>query len=133
MRRQIVCAIAVAVLCGAGIAAQIRVPEKLPPATRAGGNITAKPVTGKLPRQRNGRPDLTGLWLRRGGIANIAQGLPKGETMPLRPEMPTMLPWGIVRFTLARTGLPASYSKPTPRITMYSTPPNGVDDSKEPS
>ena len=86
MRRQIVCAIAVAVLCGAGIAAQIRVPEKLPPATRAGGNITAKPVTGKLPRQRNGRPDLTGLWLRRGGIANIAQGLPKGETMPLRPE-----------------------------------------------
>mgnify|MGYP001365208384 CR=1 FL=1 len=51
----------------------------------AGGNNTTKPPVGPLPRQANGRPDLTGLWLRRGGTGNISQGLPKGETMPLLP------------------------------------------------
>src|SRR6185503_12060200 len=79
-------AIAASVAFTAPLQAQITVPKTLPPATRAGGNITAKPVSGALPRQANGRPDLTGLWLRRGGIGNITQGLAKGETMPLLPE-----------------------------------------------
>jgi hypothetical protein len=78
--------IAAAVAFTSPLLAQISVPKTPPPATRAGGNITAKPVSGALPRQANGRPDLTGLWLRRGGVGNITQGLPKGETMPLLPE-----------------------------------------------
>lgn len=65
---------------------QVSIPSTPPPTVRAGGNITAKPPQGPLPRQANGRPDLTGLWLRREGTGNISQGLPKGETMPLRPE-----------------------------------------------
>ena len=78
--------IAVALLPAAAVDAQVSVPSTKPPTARAGGNITAKPTTGPVPRQANGRPDLTGLWLRRGGIVNISDGLPKGETMPLRPE-----------------------------------------------
>ena len=78
--------IAAVVLVVAALEAQITVPTTLPPAARAGGNITTKPPVGPLPRQANGRPDLTGLWLRRGGTGNISQGLPKGETMPLLPE-----------------------------------------------
>ena len=77
--------IAVIVVTAASLGAQITIPTTLPPATRAGGNITTKAPEGPLPRQANGRPDLTGLWLRRGGTGNIAQGLPKGETMPLLP------------------------------------------------
>jgi hypothetical protein len=77
---------AAVVLVVAALEAQITVPTTLPPAARAGGNITTKPPVGPLPRHANGRPDLTGLWLRRGGTGNISQGLPKGETMPLLPQ-----------------------------------------------
>jgi hypothetical protein len=66
--------------------AQITVPKTPPPTARAGGNITTKPPEGPVPRQANGRPDLTGAWLRRGGVGRISDGLPKGETMPLLPE-----------------------------------------------
>jgi hypothetical protein len=78
--------IAAASLPMEALEAQITVPKTPPPTARAGGNIRATPPKGPLPRQANGRPDLTGLWLRQGGTANISQGLPKGETMPLRPE-----------------------------------------------
>jgi len=66
--------------------AQIRVPDTPPPQTRAGGSITAKPPTGPVPRKPNGQPDLTGVWLRRAGVANITQLLPQGEKMPFLPE-----------------------------------------------
>jgi len=79
-------ALAVAFAAISLVEAQISVPTTLPPATRAGGNITTVAPKGPVPRQANGRPDLTGLWLRRGGVVNIAQGLPKGETMPLLPQ-----------------------------------------------
>ena len=38
------------------------------------------------PRHANGRIDISGLWQGGGPIANIADGLPKGETIPLLPE-----------------------------------------------
>ena len=78
--------LAAAGLLPLALEAQITIPTTPPPTTRAGGNITTKAPVGPLPRQANGRPDLTGLWLRREGTTNISQGLPKGETMPLRPE-----------------------------------------------
>jgi hypothetical protein len=37
------------------------------------------------PRLAGGRIDLSGIWLGGGPIANIADGLPPGETMPLLP------------------------------------------------
>jgi hypothetical protein len=54
--------------------------------TRLGGNIRAKPVTGPLPRLANGKPDLEGVWLGGTPVGDISTALPKGETMPIRPE-----------------------------------------------
>jgi len=67
----------------AALEAQITVPSTPPPTARFGGNIRATPTKGPLPRQANGRPDLTGVWLRQGG------GLPKGDAMP--PALPALL------------------------------------------
>ena len=86
-------AIVAAVAVAAPLQAQITVPTTRPPTTRAGGNITAKPPEGPLPRQASGRPDLTGLWLRRGGIGDIRQGLKPGETLgDTRPDRRCVLP-----------------------------------------
>ena len=87
MRRDVAAVCAAAVVASViSLQAQITIPKTPPPTARAGGNIRANPPKGALPRQPNGRPDLTGVWLRNGGTGNISQGLPKGETMPLRPE-----------------------------------------------
>ncbi len=55
--------------------------------TRLGGNIRAtNPPTGPTPRQPDGKPDMTGVWLGGLSVGDISQNLPKGETMPIRPE-----------------------------------------------
>ena len=46
-----------------------------------------RPVpTGPAPRLPDGKPDLSGVWNGGGPIADLAQGLAKGETIPLLPE-----------------------------------------------
>ena len=102
--------IVVAAALAASISAQITVPTTPPPKTRAGGNITAKAPTGPVPRKANGQPDLGGVWLRRAGIVNIADLLPKGETLPLRPE------------TLKRMSLLKSQDDPQLRCLPVATP-----------
>src|SRR4051812_42357398 len=54
--------------------------------TRLGGNIRANPPSGPVPRQADGKPDLTGVWLGGGAVGDIATGLPKGEALPMLPE-----------------------------------------------
>jgi hypothetical protein len=44
-----------------------------------------------LPRVPGGTPDFSGVWQGGGPVADIAQGLPKGETIPLLPEAEKIL------------------------------------------
>jgi hypothetical protein len=41
--------------------------------------------SGPAPRLPDGTPDLSGVWLGGGALGDIAQGLPKGERLPLLP------------------------------------------------
>jgi hypothetical protein len=56
--------------------------ENTASANARGGSITAKAPSGPTPRKPNGQPDLTGLWLRRAGIVNIEQLLPRERRCP---------------------------------------------------
>jgi hypothetical protein len=51
--------------------------------------LAATSVSGQtgraLPRTTDGHPDLSGLWQGGGPVGNIADGLPKGQTIPLLP------------------------------------------------
>src|SRR3982751_5521169 len=51
------------------------------------GQQTRRPPTqsGPAPRLPDGTIDLTGVWVGGGPVADIAVGLPKGETLPLLP------------------------------------------------
>ena len=42
--------------------------------------------TGPAPRLPDGKPDLSGVWNGGGPIGDLAQGLAKGDTIPLLPE-----------------------------------------------
>ena len=49
------------------------------------------PPQGPTPRLPDGSVDLSGLWQGGGSGGDIAQGLPKGETIPLLPEAKTLM------------------------------------------
>jgi hypothetical protein len=44
------------------------------------------PPTGPTPHLPDGKPDLSGVWRGGGPIADLAQGLAKGDTIPLLPD-----------------------------------------------
>ena len=58
----------------------------LGPVNALGQEVKRPPVpTGPPPRLPDGTVDLNGLWNGGGPVNSIAQGLPKGETLPLLP------------------------------------------------
>jgi hypothetical protein len=58
----------------------------LGPVNALGQEVKRPPVpTGPAPRLPDGTVDLNGLWNGGGPVNSIAQGLPKGETLPLLP------------------------------------------------
>ena len=59
----------------------------LGPVDALGQQLARRPPaqTGPAPRLRDGTIDLNGVWVGGGSINDIAQGLPKGETLPLLP------------------------------------------------
>lgn len=103
-------ALAAAASLAVSVGAQISVPATPPPQTRAGGSITTKAPNGPTPRKANGQPDLSGVWLRRAGIVNIEQLLPKGDVLPYRPE------------TLKRMSLLKSQDDPQLKCLPVATP-----------
>jgi len=56
----------------------------VPPA--AAQQRRAPPPTGPVPRLPDGKPDLSGVWNGGGPVGDLAQGLAKGDTIPLSPE-----------------------------------------------
>lgn len=58
------------------------------------GQESAKPrpaQTGPAPRLPDGTVDFTGVWVGGGPVNDIAQGLPKGEKLPLLPASVKLL------------------------------------------
>jgi len=74
------------VSAAAVVAAQQTPPAATSPAGSGGLNRTAAAPTGPAPRLPNGQIDLSGVWQGGGPVGNIADGLAKGETLPIRPE-----------------------------------------------
>ena len=69
--------------CSAGVAAAVRWVR----VDALGQEVKRPPVpTGPAPRLPDGTIDLNGVWVGGGPVNDIAQGLPKGETLPLLPS-----------------------------------------------
>ena len=113
MIRFICLSIAASVLAVVSASAQQEAPA--PTVRRLGGNIRATPVSGPLPRTADGKPDLTGVWVGGLPVGNFAQGLPKGETMPLLPEAKKIMAAHQAKDDPQAQCLPV----PPPRFTPY--------------
>jgi hypothetical protein len=95
-------ALGIALFCAAGAVAQAPAPAAAktpglnPAEATAPAGGSANPDTarrrrpdptpqGPTPRLADGHPDFSGVWQGGGPVGDIAQGLPKGETIPLLP------------------------------------------------
>jgi len=70
---------------------------------------------GPAPRGADGRIDLSGIWLDGGPIGNIADGLPRGESMPLLPAAKAILDARLSKDDPQASCLPSG----VPRIAPY--------------
>src|SRR5688572_20267323 len=71
------------------VATTLLVPVRAQTAPQAPAQDAA--TNRPAPRLPDGKVDLSGLWLGGGPIADISQGLPRGETIPLLPEAKRIL------------------------------------------
>ena len=76
---------------------------------------TVQPAQKPAPRLTNGQPDLSGFWQGGGPINDIAQGLPKGETIPLLPSAKTIMDARLSKDDPQANCLPSG----VPRIAPY--------------
>src|SRR5262245_11007133 len=79
------------VCAAAALAAQQTPPAATSPAGSGGLNRTAAAPSGPAPRLPNGQIDLSGVWQGGGPVGNIADGLAKGDTLPIKPEWKTIM------------------------------------------
>ena len=81
------CNIALSLLLATSLVyAQQTSPAATSPAGSGGLNRLPPAPTGPAPRMPNGKPDFSGVWQGGGSVGDIRDGLPKGETLPIRPE-----------------------------------------------
>src|ERR1700689_5095200 len=60
-------------------------------APAVGARRVPEKVKGPTPHLADGTVDLSGIWSGGGPIANIAQGMPKGEKIPMLPSAEKIL------------------------------------------
>src|SRR6266545_457356 len=84
-------AIGLVMLTSAVLTAQQTPPAATSPAGSGGLNRTPPAPTGPAPRLAGGTIDLSGVWQGGGPVGNIADGLAKGETLPIRAEYKTIM------------------------------------------
>jgi hypothetical protein len=68
------------------VSAQQTPPATTSPAGSGGLNRGPAVPTGPVKHLPNGKIDLSGVWQGGGPVGDIRMGLPKGETLPIRPE-----------------------------------------------
>ena len=73
-------------VAGSLVTAQQTPPATTSPAGSGGLNRIPSSASGPAPRMVNGKPDFSGVWQGGGSVGDIREGLPKGETLPIRPE-----------------------------------------------
>jgi hypothetical protein len=73
------------------IAAQATPPAGTSPAGSGGLARNAAVDNRPAPKLANGTPDLSGVWNGGGPVGDLAQGLAKGETIPLLPAAKTLM------------------------------------------
>jgi len=82
--------LAVVVFLAVALLAQPPAPNQTNPASpfRPGSPALMGPPTpsGPAPRLPDGKPDLSGVWSGGGPVGDLADGVAKGETIPLLPE-----------------------------------------------
>jgi len=77
--------------------------------------VAQRAPSGPAPRLADGRIDLSGIWLGGGPIANIADGLPSGETIPILPAAKAILDARLSKDDPQASCLPSG----VPRIAPY--------------
>ena len=85
VRRRMFIGVALAALAVPALLAQTPSPTS---AAGSGGLNTgrgrgAPPPSGPAPKLANGHPDFSGVWQGGGPVGDLAQGMPKGEEIPL--------------------------------------------------
>ena len=89
---KILIAAAIAAMAAPAFAGQRNVNQPAAPTSPAGaGGLTtgngrgrgAQPPQGPAPKLPDGRPDFSGVWQVAGPVGDLAQGMPKGEEIPL--------------------------------------------------
>jgi hypothetical protein len=68
-------------------------PPAAPTSPAGAGGARRGPVVpkGPTPRLADGKPDLSGVWNGGGPVGDLAQGLAKGETIPMLPEAEALM------------------------------------------
>jgi hypothetical protein len=84
-------ALAAMVLAPVLMMAQATPPASTSPAGSGGLARDATAPNRPVPKLPDGKPDLSGVWSGGGPVGDLAQGLAKGETIPLLPGAKTLM------------------------------------------
>ena len=112
------------VLGAAFLAGQAVPPAVTSPAAAGSIARSLTDVTGPVPRLPDGKPDFAGIWFGGGPTGDLAAGLPKGETIPLRPSAEKILKERQSKDDPEANCLPAGVPRAAPYPWTFATAPD---------